>query len=202
MEKFKTRLQQARVEAGYVSASDAARRHGWLTPQGNASTYISYENGQTPVPDDVAQECGKAYGVNPAWIKYLSEDKLLLSDRRSRVMPDGERVKLAQLEPEQSRAVAAVMTGMKSEIWRITSEMMVGFDPPCLPGHIVVVDMTARPKPQNMVLAEFARVPIFRMYTRLYLWSFHMTAYNAPIRVDNAKLTIKGVVLPSFRLSV
>ena len=58
------RLRQARIAAGFHSASAAAERFGWPP-----STYASHENGQTdPVPQRVAVEYAQAFGVSLPWL--------------------------------------------------------------------------------------------------------------------------------------
>lgn len=58
------RLRQARIEAGFKSAAEAAKRFGW-TP----STYSSHENGQTPdIKPDKAREYARAFKVSFAWL--------------------------------------------------------------------------------------------------------------------------------------
>lgn len=46
-----------------LSASAVAKRHNWTI-----STYLSHENGQTPVPPDEARKYGKAFKVSAGWI--------------------------------------------------------------------------------------------------------------------------------------
>lgn len=57
------RLRFARKRAGFASARSAAIRHGW-----KPSTYGSHENGQTPVPQDAAEEYAKAFKTSVAWL--------------------------------------------------------------------------------------------------------------------------------------
>jgi hypothetical protein len=57
------RLRESRVKAGFNSARSAAMRFGW-TP----STYASHENGQTPVPQDMAVSYAKAFKVSYVWL--------------------------------------------------------------------------------------------------------------------------------------
>lgn len=57
------RLRQARGAAHFDSASAAAERFGWVK-----STYLSHENGQTPVPVRAADKYAQAFRVSAAWI--------------------------------------------------------------------------------------------------------------------------------------
>ncbi|WP_157218697.1 helix-turn-helix domain-containing protein [Flavisphingomonas formosensis] len=63
MEKPFERLRQARIEAGFKSASAAARKFGW----GDA-TYRHHENGTRAYGIDQAQMYGEAFGVSPIWL--------------------------------------------------------------------------------------------------------------------------------------
>jgi phage repressor protein C with HTH and peptisase S24 domain len=62
-EESNTRLRQARKAAGFETASAAAREYDWVL-----STYISHENGQTPVPKAAAEEYAKKFKVDTAWL--------------------------------------------------------------------------------------------------------------------------------------
>jgi len=59
------RLREARLEAGYSSASAAARAHGWKT-----STYIAHENGQNDFDAEQAQEYAKALKTTAEWLLW------------------------------------------------------------------------------------------------------------------------------------
>jgi len=184
------RLEEARLNAGFKKMADAVRRFDW-----HPQTYASHENGQTRrIPDQAAMAYGKAYNVNPAWLKNLSDIRVLPNE--STVAPDGEKINVDELEPHQARALGAVMAGMKAEAWQITSDMMTGLT--FMPGDVVNVDLAARPKPRDVVLAESSRIPIFRQYVPTGLWSFHMSGQNPTIPMERAQ--IKGVVV--FKLSI
>lgn len=57
------RLQQARRDAGYATAADAARRFGW-----NVNTYTSNENGNRAFSRTKAVEYSKAFKVDLEWL--------------------------------------------------------------------------------------------------------------------------------------
>lgn len=59
------RLKQAREQAGFASASEAARHHGWKT-----SSYIAHENGQNHLRVAVAKTYAKAFGCDPEWLLF------------------------------------------------------------------------------------------------------------------------------------
>lgn len=57
------RLQKARRERGYATASDAAAAFGW-----NRNTYISNENGNAPFSFNKAKTYAQAFGVRAEWL--------------------------------------------------------------------------------------------------------------------------------------
>lgn len=65
MGQMSERLREARVAAGYSSASAAARAHGW-----GVSTYIAHENGQNDYRPDQAQEYAKAFKSSAEWLLW------------------------------------------------------------------------------------------------------------------------------------
>ena len=62
------RLKEARLKAGYRTATAAIDACGWAN-----STYRAHENGQNGFKVDDAKHYGEAYGVNPSWL-LLGED--------------------------------------------------------------------------------------------------------------------------------
>lgn len=60
------RLQRLRLQAGFASAAEAARRYGW-----NVATYTSHENGHRGIRLDAALTYGKAYRVDVSEILGL-----------------------------------------------------------------------------------------------------------------------------------
>lgn len=59
------RLREARIKAGFKSAADAARRHGWRTP-----TYSAHENGTRNLSRENAATYAAAFAVDPAWLLF------------------------------------------------------------------------------------------------------------------------------------
>ncbi len=57
------RLQEARIEAGYESATDAAKAFGW-----NENTYRSNENGHRPPGRKTCIKYARAYRVSIDWL--------------------------------------------------------------------------------------------------------------------------------------
>lgn len=104
------------------------------------------------------------------------------------LMPDGEKVAIERLDPNQSKMLSATM-----EVWHLTSDMIAGAN--YYPGDLVIVDLAAHPRPRDIVLAESGQVPVFRMFIPTNLWAFSLSGQVPPIPVDNRMTTIKGVVV-------
>lgn len=63
MNTISERLSWARAQAGFKSATDAARHYGW-----NENTYRSHENGAREPKREVAQQYAKAFKVSFDWL--------------------------------------------------------------------------------------------------------------------------------------
>lgn len=63
------RLRQARLAAGFKTASQAVKKFHW-----KSSTYRAHENGQNPFKPDDATEYARAFNVSPVWL--LSGDDI------------------------------------------------------------------------------------------------------------------------------
>jgi SOS-response transcriptional repressor LexA len=70
MESAGTRLRDARVAAGYGSATDAARAMG-IKP----AAYRHHENETRGIDAEAAQRYGRFYRVSPAWLLWGQEGK-------------------------------------------------------------------------------------------------------------------------------
>lgn len=77
------RLKQARIDAGYTSASEAAQRFGW----GEAG-YRHHENGTRDYGPDAAKRYGRAFGVKPGWLLGLER----INDRSATPSPPADRL--------------------------------------------------------------------------------------------------------------
>lgn len=104
MDTMSDRLRQARIEAGFKKASEAARHFGWTK-----STYIAHENGQNEFGVEQAQTYGKAFKKAPEW--------LLLGIHDAMVTPGIDR-QLLTLPPAESKALIdrfnAMIEGVKA----------------------------------------------------------------------------------------
>ena len=65
------RLKEARLKAGYKTATAAIDAFGWAN-----STYRAHENGQNGFKIDDAKQYGEAYGVSPSWLLLGEGDAL------------------------------------------------------------------------------------------------------------------------------
>jgi len=70
------RLRQARMDAGFRYASDAANAIGVT-----ASTYRAHENGQNDFGLDEAKRYARRFGVNPLWLMGEADNGLVITDR-------------------------------------------------------------------------------------------------------------------------
>jgi phage repressor protein C with HTH and peptisase S24 domain len=91
MEYMGERLKKARIEAGFSSASSAAKKHGWAV-----STYTAHENGQNNYGPQRAKIYGKAFKTEPEW---------LLLGRQPMENGPGIDSQLLEMQPEMSRAL-------------------------------------------------------------------------------------------------
>lgn len=82
------RLKWARKNAGYGSASDAARHFGW-----KASTYSAHENGQNGLQPKTAFEYAQSFGVDFAWlVTGEGEPKPRQVEIAAAITGDGRRI--------------------------------------------------------------------------------------------------------------
>ena len=63
MESMSNRLRQARIDAGFGSARNAAKEHRW-----KVSTYSAHENGQNDFDEEAAKQYGRAFHVSAGWL--------------------------------------------------------------------------------------------------------------------------------------
>jgi hypothetical protein len=98
MNDIHSRLRDARFAAGFKSASEAARSHGWP-----ASTYIAHENGQNAYTQKHAHKYAKAFKTKAKW--------LLLGDgeQDSEVGIDAQ---LRMMDPDLSRELIQRFNGI------------------------------------------------------------------------------------------
>lgn len=95
------RLRQARVAAGFASATDAARANGWAP-----STYMGHENGSRGLGVDVAKEYAKAFGIEwPALLESAATTVDLAA-----ISP--EALTLALKQPGRTQAALADRLGV------------------------------------------------------------------------------------------
>lgn len=72
------RLRQARTDAGFRFASDAANAIGVT-----ASTYRAHENGQNDFGLDEAKRYARKFGVNPLWLLGEDSNGIVIADTQT-----------------------------------------------------------------------------------------------------------------------
>ncbi len=65
MTDLPTRLREARQNAGFATATEAASRFGWKGP-----TYLGHENGSRGVTASAAKAYARAFRVSPEWLMF------------------------------------------------------------------------------------------------------------------------------------
>lgn len=93
------RLRQARVEAGYSSAREAATAHGWVV-----STYTAHENGQNGLSTNAAQKYAEAFKTKADW--------LLLGNAAMGPELNGIEDQLRKLPPEAAKELVLKFNSM------------------------------------------------------------------------------------------
>jgi hypothetical protein len=71
------RLRNARIAAGFVSATDAIEYCKW-----KGSTYRAHENGQNNFNVEYATRYGKAYGVSASWLLMGEDSEVEVNAKR------------------------------------------------------------------------------------------------------------------------
>jgi phage repressor protein C with HTH and peptisase S24 domain len=71
MNSKEERLVEARRNAGFASASEAAQKFGWTV-----STYLGHENGSRGITAEKAELYARAFRVSPEWLLYGSAKSL------------------------------------------------------------------------------------------------------------------------------
>lgn len=104
MKQMSERLSQARQNAGFKSARQAAIKNGW-----KISIYTAHENGQNDYGPEQAEEYGKTYKVSAQW--------LLFGTVSAEVPEIGIDAQIRELPPDLSRQVIqrvnAILEGIR-----------------------------------------------------------------------------------------
>jgi phage repressor protein C with HTH and peptisase S24 domain len=82
MSSLNERLRQARREAGFETAADAARAFGW-----KSAGYIHHENGTRGVKPDLARRYAKAFKKPVEWLLYGESPKRWTQEDPPRAVP-------------------------------------------------------------------------------------------------------------------
>lgn len=97
------RLRNARIAAGFVSATDAIDYCKW-----KGSTYRAHENGQNNFNVEYATRYGKAYGVSASWLLLgeVSEGEIFSKKQLSKNSMKGCTLKTC---PDRIQAYALLL---------------------------------------------------------------------------------------------
>ena len=101
--KLNERLRNARIAAGFVSATDAIDYCKW-----KGSTYRAHENGQNNFNVEYATRYGKAYGVSASWLLLgeVSEGEIFSKKQLSKNSMKGCSLKTC---PDRIQAYALLL---------------------------------------------------------------------------------------------
>lgn len=191
MDRLAKRLKEARLRAG-LSQTELAERIGV-----SRGAVGQWETGDSNPSNANMRSAADVLGVNVDWLAS-QRGPMEASPLTRSTGADGERVDISKLPSDQAKVIAAAIADRKAELWRITSDAMVGAG--YMPGDLVVVDLEQQPRPQNYVLAESARVPIFRQLIHPYLFCLSISAPSSPLMVDGNHTKVRGVVTSRFSL--
>ena len=99
------RLREARIAAGFVSATDAIDNCKW-----KGSTYRAHENGQNNFNVEYATRYGKAYGVSASWLLLgeVNEGDVISKRQKSRISMKSCTLKTC---PDRIQACALLLKG-------------------------------------------------------------------------------------------
>jgi phage repressor protein C with HTH and peptisase S24 domain len=98
------RLRKARAEAGFKSASAAARLHGW-----GVSTFLAHENGQNDYDPDQAQVYAKAFKTSAEWLLWGKERPAPGIDQQLKELPADAAEKLIRDFHNMIRAAKLIL---------------------------------------------------------------------------------------------
>lgn len=97
------RLKQARLEAGYRSATDAIAKFKF-----NSSAYRAHENGQNNFKIDAAEKYAKAYGVSSAWLLLGDQEVAKVKNKSQKIYAKYEGLELKEIA-ERVYAIALLL---------------------------------------------------------------------------------------------
>jgi len=158
------RLQDARRQAGYPTAREAAAAFGW-----NPNTYKSHENGKRGIKRAMAERYGRAYGVSPAW--------LLTGENPPDFVDSNQELKIPPVPTRKIPKISYIAAGSFTEIsdpyaegfgeeWVSVDDSDIGprafalevegesMLPDFKPGEVIIIDPDAPIKPGDYVAAK------------------------------------------------
>lgn len=176
MKEIADRLREIRQDAGYKTATDAARAFGW-----NENTYRSNENGQRPPSRQAAVKYARAFRVSVDWLLTGRGPKHSggLSTRTGSALRQIPIVRWAAITGADTFRASVISADARGFIvipegenlsrdafaLEVQDDSMV--DPSGSPlslyaGDTVVIDPDREPLPGNMVLARDGKKAMIR----------------------------------------
>lgn len=188
------RVRDARVRKRY-SKADIARRLGITR-----SAVAQWESGIAEPNSENMRNLARILGVPVEWLQ-TERGPATISDETTPLEPmaEGEQINISELGADLARPVIAATSGRAAEVWRLKADKMAGAG--YRPGDYLVVDLSISAKPRDVVLADIAGVPVFRMLMPPYLFALPVGAVEPAIVADNIRVIVRGVVVSRFSFS-
>lgn len=197
------RLRFAREKAGFGSATAFAEAHGFTE-----STYRSHENGTRNFRDDDAQRYAQALGVDWLWLKHGDDLGAHIQQSAKAPQPatglseDEEVFRMSPSDAGQHKPVVSALfpDRKNADIWQVNTSALS--DAGLLPGDLMIVDLNKQAEDGDAVIAQIydwkagKAQTVLRIFRMPYLIGDRLTK---PEQVDNDRVTIKGVVIMSWR---
>ena len=111
--------------------------------------------------------------------------------------PDGELLDLANVPPALAGMFTPIKDRANCEVWRVTSDVLVASG--VFPGDYVVVDLDAKPRARDLVLALVGDIPIFRMWLPPYLYPTPLSS-PPPVLVVGVRTVVRGLIISKHSL--
>ena len=188
------RIRLARQRAG-LSAAELARKLG--VSRGAVS---QWETDIAAPNDKNLRNMAVLLGVAVEWLK-TGRGQASISSATTLLEPmaEGEKIDPAQLGAEIARPILAATNGRNAEVWRLTADKMAGAG--YRSGDFVLVDLQPAARARDVVLAEVAGTPIFRLYLPPYLYAAPIGPAEPHIVADQIRVIVRGVVVSRFSFS-
>lgn len=197
MKDARLRLKSARENAGFKTATDAARRFGWEPP-----TYLSHENGSRGITADVASDYGRAFNVSPVWLLF-GESRTIHAKMEAPETPgfaDDAEPFLPASGPGPD--VVKALYSAKARNPAITHRALVAMPEFAIaPGDLLVCDLSRAPEAGEIAIVtqrdeETATVALFiRAVLPPHLWP----GKSGPTRLDARDIFARHPIIGVIR---